>query len=423
MALTLSTANGYKVVTGVYEGQGTSAIRIGQTAQTFGGSSNPLVVGFTRLDDLTYTIKAFFDPSLSPLARDQAYDQICFIQVSDFLINGLQTPFQLKDPTSPFLFTNQFNSQSHAPEFLKWVNIPREFDNPPKNLWFPEYPLWALQDDPQLTLPQLYKYPQLYGGYTRYNPTGITRKGNDNLCAFMNLETSLSYQGLPVDFNNLTYFNTLDLSTLKGKTIPAIVPFQAPYILNYLAITGIVPLGAEIEKVQIVNGQTYLLVKYAAFAQLGNRSVRSIVYLAVWNDGQTTYYAVLDDDLQEEWREQQLIYGRPDLNGLNDELRSLYRYYITNLSLNTFRLSLRYDTYACATTYNTDTKRYELKVFEGFRIVLTKQYSYTVPGREQWIETTVHPETLSDIDRQQFLQTVQAFISRQNPGSELIPYL
>src|SRR5690606_37954359 len=126
----------------------------------------------------------------------------------------------------------------------------------------------------------------------------------------------------------------LDLSTLKGKTIPAIVPFHAPYILNYLAITGIVPLGAEIEKVQIVNGQTYLLVKYAAFAQLGNRSVRSIVYLAVWNDGLTTYYAVLDDDIQEEWREPPLVCGLPDLNGLYDELRSLYVYYFTNFSLN-----------------------------------------------------------------------------------------
>lgn len=423
MALTLSTSNGYKVVTGVYEGQGTSAIRIGQTAQTFGGSSNPLVVGFTRLDDLTYTIKAFFDPSLSPLAKGHAYDQICFIQVSDFLIDGLQTPYQLKDPASPFLFTDQFNPQSNAPELLKWVNIPKQFDNPPRNLYVPEYPLWALQDDPQLTLPQLYKYPQLYGGYTRYNPTGITRKGNDNLCAFMNLETSLSYQGLPVDFNNLTYFNTLDLSTLKGTAIPAIVPFQASYILNYLAITGIVPLGAEVKKVQTISGQTYFQVMYKNFAQHRNRSIRSNVYLAVWNDGQTTYYAVLDDDLQEEWQEAQLTYGRPDLSALNGELSNQYRYYITNLSLNTFRLSLRYDTYACATIYHADTKRYELKVFESFRVVLTKQYSYIIPGTEQWLDTTFHTESLSDTDRQQFLQTVEAFLNHQNPNSQLIPYL
>ncbi|MDX3915454.1 MULTISPECIES: hypothetical protein [Olivibacter] len=423
MALTLSTANGYKVVTGVYEGQGTSAIRIGQTAQTFGGSSNPLVVGFTRLDDLTYTIKAFFDPSLSPLARDQAYDQICFIQVSDFLINGLQTPFQLKDPTSPFLFTNQFNSQSHAPELLKWMNIPKQYDNPLKNLWFPEYPLWALQDDPQLTLPQLYKYPQLYGGYTRYNPAGITRKGNDNLCAFMTLETALSYQGLPVDFNNLTYFNTLDLSTLRGTAIPAIVPFQAPFIKTYLADQGIIPNNAQIKNTQTINGISYFLISYESFAEKANRSIRSKTFLAVWNDGQTTYYAVLDDDLQEEWEEAQLIYGRPDLNALNGELSSRYGYYIKNLSIEKFRLSLRYDTYACATIYNADTKLYHLKVFDGFRVVLTKQYNYIISGNEQWLDTTFHTEPLLAIDRQQFLQTVQAFISHQNPGSQLVPYL
>lgn len=423
MALTLSTSNGYKVVTGVYEGQGTSAIRIGQTAQTFGGSTNPIVVGFTQLDDLTYTIKAFFDPSLSPLAQDQAYDQICFIQVSDFLINGLPTPYQLKDPASPFLFTDQFNPQSNAPELLKWVNIPKQFDNPPKNLWFPEYPLWALQDDPQLALPQLYKYPQLYGGYTRYNPAGNTRKGNDNLCAFMTLETALSYQGLPVDFNNLTYFNTLDLSTLNGTAIPAIVPFQAPFIKAYLADQGIIPNNAEIKSTQTIKGISYFLISYKSFAEKANRSIRSDVYLAVWNDGQTTYYAVLDDDLQEEWQEAQLIYGRPDLNALNDELSSRYGYYIKNLSIEKFRLSLRYDTYACATIYNADTKLYHLKVFDGFRVVLTKQYSYIISGNEQWLDTTFHTEPLSNTDRQQFLQTVEAFLSRQNPGSQLVPYL
>jgi|GEM_PF-4034691 len=423
MALALSTANGYKVVTGVYEGQGTSAIRIGQTAQTFGGSTNPLVVGFTQLDDLTYTIQAFFDPSLSPLAQDQIYERIGFIQVSDFLINGFPTPYQVKNSKSPFLFTDQFNPLSHAPELLKWVNVPKQFDNPPKNLGFPEYPLWTLQDDPQLTLPQLYKYPQLYGGYTNYNPAGITRKGNDNLCAYMNLETSLSYEGFPVDFNNQTYFKTLDLSTLEGIAIPAIVPFKASYIKAYLVDLGIVPKEAKIESIQTISGQAYFQVSYNSFAEKGKRSITSKTFLAVWNDGQTTYYAVLDDDLQEEWQEAQMIYGRPDLKALNQAIYKRYKYNIKNLRLNSFRLSLRYDTYACATAYNTNTKHYELKIFGGFRVVLTKQYSYIISGNEQWLDTTFHTETLTEADTQQFLQTTQAFLNQQNPGSKLISYL
>lgn len=425
MALTLSTANGYQVVTGVYEGQGTSAIRIGQLSQTFGGSNNPLVVGFTQLDDLSYTLQVFFDPSLSSFSQDREYNRIGFIQVSDFLINGLQTPFRLKDDTSPCLFTDQFNPQSHAPEFLKWVNVPKQFDTPPREVLLPEYPYWALQDNPQLNLSQLYKYPQLYGGYTNYNPAdAIPRKGNDNLCAYMNLDASLSYEGLPVDFNNLTYFNTLDFSTLEGTTIPLDVPFDRDHILSYFTeIKKTVPRGAEINEIHTLSDEDYLLIEYMSHAKKGNRSIDSMTSIAVWNDGQTSYYAVLDHGLQEEWYRTERVYGRPDLNALNSELNSRYGYYINSLSLNGFRLSRRYDTYACATFYDDNTKLYNIKFFAGFRTLLSKQYDYDSDGIEGWRETEIHTESLFDTDVQQFIYTTQAFLDYQNPGSKLVRYL
>ena len=236
MALTLGSAGGLRTVTGVYEGQGTNAIPIGTQAWTAGGGTNPLVIGFSSVDEASANIKVFFDPSLSPLARDDAWDQIGFIQTGEFQVQGVPLSVSLHDNSSPYPVYNKKRSSSPIPYFVKWINTPKSYNTPPQKTPFPDYPLWELTNKPTLNPTDLYSYPQQFGGYTRYNPQGIQgRKQGENLCAFMNLDLDLSLIDLPFDSVNRTYFNTLDFNDLESQVeIPDTVQFKANYIYLYL---------------------------------------------------------------------------------------------------------------------------------------------------------------------------------------------
>ncbi|MFC4871914.1 hypothetical protein [Negadavirga shengliensis] len=423
MALTLGSTGGFRTVTGVYQGQGDNAINIGSQAWTFGGNDKPLVIGASTPFDSSVNIKAFFDPSLSPLAKGGQWTQIGFIQTGEFRIQGVPTTVRIHDNSTPYPVYNKVNKYSRMPLFMKWVNAPGNYNNPPQKTPFPDFPLWELTNQPKLDMHKLFKFPQQFGGYTVYGPDGVPggRKAGDNLCAYLNLDLDLSLMDLPFDSEGRTYFDTIDFEDLEAQVnIPSEIQFKAGYLMNYLACSGIVPLGSQIQRKQNLRGQTYFLLGYRNEFKRKSNTLKTITYAIIWQDESGTHFTFLDEDLLEEWREDEKANGRPNLKELNNILFKNYKYSIDGMNLENFRISYRFYTYACAITLDTETNTYGLELFEGFGMEVTRQYYYIISGNEGWMPSTVHTFELDNRMTKDFLKTIEVFFEKQNSEFDLV---
>lgn len=397
-------------VSGVYQGQD-QPISIGEVPFDFG----PHKIGFIQIDD-SIVMQAYFDPSLSRKVTQHSdfYSNITYIQVGQFNINGTPMPVNLHNDTPPYPVMDEYLLYSHIPE-SSWVDICK-YTCEQEVVKTPFYPLWILQNNNNFDITNLFKYPQRYGGFTRYTDKPFVE--GDNLCSYMRSQVDLRLLDIPSFIPD--YYENLDISGLVTSYVfPDQLPNNPgigfPYgldiigIINYLVGQNVLPpllpsLGLHMYPSR---NNRYFVSYNTAFIRL-NKSVTEQVNIVIYLNGDGKYYLSYMDynvDVQYEMDKQQGLNTIPDLYALNVNIGTKIGHQF-NFNMHPFNISYRFITYACAAV-KTNEEQIHIKLLEGF---------WWQPGR-MWpngqpdILTFNGPGVTNQSDEQIFKRTVSKFLN------------
>lgn len=363
-------------------------------------------------------MQAFFDPSKSVYrSPDEAYNCITYIQVGQFHINFVPLPVRIHNDTSPYPVDDQSFLDDQM-RISSWVDICK-FSSNENRVSRPYYPLWIWQNDADFDLYKLFKYPQHYGGFTRYNGQSFSQ--GDNLCSYMKSHVDLRFLDIPSYIPN--YFENIDLSGL----IPIYqFPDELPQKPGIPFPYGLDPVNLIEELVKfkqlpspssnpqlhffISRNNRYFITYNTNFIRKST-SIPEPIYVVIFPNSEGKYliaylpyspYEIYEQDKQSG------LGAFPDFEGINDKI-SIETGFKLNLQGNIFNFSYKYITYACAIK-ETSSNQISIKLFEGFT---------WWPGR-QWIKgnggfvVLNGPKSADHSDAQVFKLTINNFFRTSN---------
>jgi hypothetical protein len=402
-------------VTGVYQGQNDQRLKIGNVSFNL----DPHIIGATQIKD-SVVIEAYFDPSSSPMVRQklsEPYTHITYIQVGQFYINGIPLPVSLHNDAPPYPVNDQYSRYSHIP-FSSWVDI-CEFSSDGDPINRPYYPLWLYQNDGHFEHSKLFKYPQRYGGFTRYD--GQPFSNGDNLCAYMRRHVDLSFMDIPSYIPD--YFENMDLSGLVPVFIfpddlPGKPGVSFPYGLDPYGIVNYLIGINELPPQSPVPGFSFYLTKnnryyisYNTNFIRGSKSITNSINIVIFQNSDGKYVFSYLDYSPKELYEQDKQLGLntfPNLYSLNQNINSTIGHQF-NLVENNFNFSYKFITYACSIK-RINNNQIEITLFEGF---------WWWPGR-MWLNgqsgvlAMNGPSATIQSDEQIFKKTVNDFFQTAN---------
>lgn len=423
MALTISGNN----LSGIYSGQ-TSEIEIGDITDQIG----PFFIG-TRNYRNSVNLKAFFDPSISPLAKDGDYNKITIMQTGWFDINyvSVSEKYHLSDTQRPII---QYGKYYYP--LSQWMDI-CSYYRESKKVIMPFYPYWILSTNSSQYYDTsslqginyddldkiLYKYPQPFGGFTQYKITEqIQWKQGDNLCAFMDSHIDLNLGDIPnksakwEDF--LKYIGGVD--NLKAEQMTGEGLFTGTTInvwpcLNYLENT--VPKKIPINSYCIYPAFTetannFFIIKiqenYRYNFRMTNQRKKNWpywdkCYAIVFVKSSKLYFAYLDIAMIDSFSEltgqpEEGVFnlydsgnnsfvgleGEPDINKIKSDILREFDRVLMDLDGGKFRIGYNFYTFAC---HIDNSKIYQnkidIKLFDGFTWKTSRIYD------GEWKDATI----------------------------------
>jgi len=405
--------NANNTVTGVFEGQG-EPLEIGNVSFDLG----PHKIGFTQIDD-SVTMQAFFDPSLSQKNGhpSENYNCVTYIQVGQFHINGTSLPVSIHNNTPPYPVNDEYSYYSHKPK-SSWVDICK-FSSNENPVTIPYYPLWIWQNDAGFDHNKLFKYPQRYGGFTRYD--GQPFSGGDNLCAYMKSHVDLRFIDIPCFIPD--YFENLDISGLITifqfpDELPQNPGVGFPYgldlvgILNELVRLNILPPPSPNPGLHFFSSKNNRFITYYTNFLRENASIPAPINIVIFPNSEGKYVVAYLDYSPYELYEQDKQLGLntfPNLEEINFKIRNTigHEFRLQEVS---FNFSYKYITYACAIKEIND-QEVHIKLFEGFWWWPGRIWSQ---GHQPGVVAMDGPTSANYDDMQVFKNTINNFFQTLN---------
>ncbi len=411
--MTLQLQN--NAVLGVYQGQ-TKPLKMGDVAFDLG----PHKIGWTLVDD-SATVQAFYDPSLSEcvqrgLARGNVYQDITYLQVGRFGINGAPLDVTQHDESAPYPLDtpasepNRKRTRTENALVPWWVDICK-FDANNALLGQPYYPYWILQNNANFSIGNLHKYPYRYGGLTRYGGNWVRNNG-DLLCATMNKLVDLSPHDLPywipkyfeekIQLDDLVvvidstapewlaeWATTKDITKLlnalvQAQKIPAPIAItnrkKREVITSEIADDFRTTDTAPAYKLMFTTNGRYF-VSYRSSFHRGPRMRNFDVNIAIFYKTDRWVLVYLDMDPFEIARQDAPYIGIPDIQTLRirtgqppraKKRKGVQRGLALDLDNNKVTLSYKFITYACAKEETSGGVN--IALFDGFIWQVEKRY-------------------------------------------------
>jgi hypothetical protein len=380
MALTLNKVPEFKTLSGVYQGQ-TDPIEIGTIAANVG----PNFIGFYPGDD-SIQMNAFFDPSVSVaisrvLERQTdgiiAYPKIGYIHLGQFRINNFPLQVSLHDNTLSYPQTNNFFSD--YPPTYWWIDI-GERDSNNELITTPFYPYWALTDDAHYDPDELYKYPQDYGGVTKFPLTGMSP--DDFRCAYMTTDVSLGRGTMPsksevevLNATPLSEFNyrpsDLLSETYKNSSATDIANAFGP--TGAKLIPGISPAHKVTSLISEDKKRFYLSYTASVFGRGGRKFTIPLIMMIFEDPKNIGKLAIADITDYVNMVREELAAENIDLYKLDQNIAQAQRFDLKLKDKSSIFLSYHFTAFPCAIISSTDQRVYT-HIFEGFNWGMTREY-------------------------------------------------
>lgn len=392
MALQIITTQNGVALDGLYQGQ-TAPVPIGD----IGGNIGPNYFGYTVSED-EVTFNLYFSPGQSPQARNGNWNNIGYVQTGSFYINGVPVSVLFHDEHTllPVLSLSQSG----------FADVPLKVaDN--SRLLFPYYPYWAYVEN-IVPIANLFKYPQVYGGFTKYNNTPFN--AGAYLAAGLIQDISMGTGSLPVVKITATdYFKQLDFDDLNisGTLNTNFPPSTPPETIIGALLSQEKPLippdGVVYQVITQNSGDTVIAFEY----KVPLRDGLQIVFAALTYKGGNFYKIDYEDVID--------FMDDPENGKLNFAAVFHNIFKATGMAFfpppRNFNISYQFHTYPCSIIEDNINKYIYLQPFEGIAWGIKQTYT-TDAGWDN--ATMIAPVATDQVNSLIWKRDLQQFLAKSS---------